>query len=150
MLEMPDPALSQLAWAHAHETIVWASKGHRSRHTFNYDLINSRDPSAQVSSVWRIPSVPRREKRHGCHPTQKPLRLVRRALLASSREGDLVFDPFCGSGTTGVAAKELGRFFAGAEKEDEYAELAARRIGAAVQGEVLREIGGLYPATDSG
>ena len=124
---------------------MWASKGRGSRHTFNYDLINSRDPSAQVSSVWSIPSVPKIEKRHGYHPTQKPLRLVRRAILASSREGDLVFDPFCGSGTSGVASKELGRFFVGAEKEEEYAELAGRRIGAAVRGEVLLELPNLSP-----
>jgi site-specific DNA-methyltransferase (adenine-specific) len=86
--------------------------------------------------------VPRREKRHGYHPTQKPLRLLRRSLLASTKEGDLVFDPFCGSGTSGVAAKELDRFFVGAEKEGEYAELAGRRIGAAVRGGVLRELSG--------
>src|SRR5215203_2440577 len=135
-----DLALSQLVWAHAHETLLWASKGGGSRHTFNYDLINSTDPTAQLSSVWHIPSVPRREKLHGYHPTQKPLRLIRRAILASSREGDLVFDPFCGSGTSGVAAKELGRFFVGAEKEEEYAELAGCRIGAAVRGGVLQEI----------
>jgi site-specific DNA-methyltransferase (adenine-specific) len=143
--EKPDPPPNAIhtAFTHAHETIVWARKEHRSRHTFNYDLINSRDPSAQVSSVWRIPATPRREKRHGYHPTQKPLRLLRRAILASTREGDLVFDPFCGSGTSGVASKELGRFFVGAEKEEEYAELAARRIGAAVRGEVLREIADL-------
>jgi len=133
-------ALSQLAWAHAQETLLWASKG--ARHTFNYDLVNCRDPSAQVSSVWNIPSVPKREKLHGYHPTQKPLRLVRRAVLASSGEGDLVFDPFCRSGTTGVAAKELGRFFVGAEMEREFAELAGRRIGAAVRGEVLRGLPG--------
>jgi DNA methylase len=138
-LEMPDSALSQLAWAHAHETLLWASMAGGSRHTFNYDLINSRDPTSQLSSVWHIPSVPNREKLHGYHPTQKPLRLLRRALLASSREGDLVFDPFCGSGTSGVASKELGRFFVGAEKEEEYAELAARRIGAADRGVVLRD-----------
>jgi site-specific DNA-methyltransferase (adenine-specific) len=139
--EKPDPPPNALhtAFTHAHETLLWARKGHRSRHTFNYDLVNSRDPRAQVSSVWRIPSVPRKEKRHGYHPTQKPLRLVRRAIVASTKEGDLVFDPFCGSGTTGVASKELGRFFVGAEKEGEYAELAERRIGAAVRGEVLRE-----------
>src|ERR671912_418713 len=130
-------ALPQLAWTH--ETLLWAGK-RGSHHTFNYDLINSRNPSAQLSSVWSIPSVPRKEKLHGYHPTQKPLRLVRRAIVASSREGDLVFDPFCGSGTTGVASKELGRFFVGAEKEEEYAELAARRIGAAVRGGVLREL----------
>jgi len=76
----------------------------------------------------------------GYHPTQKPLRLVRRALVASTHEGDLVFDPFCGSGTTGVAAKELGRFFVGAEMEEEYCELAGRRIGAAVRGSLWREI----------
>jgi site-specific DNA-methyltransferase (adenine-specific) len=136
-------ALPQLAWAHAHETLLWASKGGGSRHTFNYDLINSQDPTAQLSSVWNIPSVPKREKLHGYHPTQKPLRLVRRAILASSREGDLVFDPFCGSGTSGVAAKELGRFFVGAEKEEEFAELAGRRIGAAERGKVLRELSDL-------
>jgi site-specific DNA-methyltransferase (adenine-specific) len=130
--------LSQLAWAHAHETLLWASKG--KVHTFNYDLINSPNPGAQVSSVWRIPAVPRREKLHGYHPTQKPLRLVRRTILASTREGDLVFDPFCGSGTTGVAAKELDRFFVGAEMEEEFAELAALRIRAAVRGSILSEI----------
>ena len=65
---------------------------------------------------------------------------IRRAIVASSREGDLVFDPFCGSGTSGVAAKELGRFFVGVEKEEEYAELAGRRIEAAERGRVLREL----------
>jgi site-specific DNA-methyltransferase (adenine-specific) len=65
---------------------------------------------------------------------------LRRAILASSREGDLVFDPFCGSGTSGVASKELGRFFVGAEQEEEYAQLAGRRIEAAERGGVLREI----------
>ena len=93
-----------------------------------------------MSSVWRIPTVSKREKVHGYHPTQKPLRVVRRALLASTREGDLAFDPFCGSGTTAVAAKELNRFFAGAELEEEYAELAGRRIRATVRGSVLRKI----------
>ena len=121
---------------------MWASRGKGARHTFNYDLINSHDPNSQVSSVWRFPSVPMREKRHGRHPTQKPLRLLRRAILASTHQGDLVFDPFCGSGTSGVASKELGRFFVGAEKEEEYAELAGRRIGAAQRGELLREIRG--------
>jgi site-specific DNA-methyltransferase (adenine-specific) len=132
--------LSQLAWAHAHETLLWASKNKGARHTFNYDLINSPDPTSQLSSVWRIPAVPSREKSHGRHPTQKPLRLLRRAILASSREGELLFDPFCGSGTTGVAAKELGRFFVGTEREREYAELAGHRIGAAKRGGILGKI----------
>jgi site-specific DNA-methyltransferase (adenine-specific) len=131
-------ALPQLARAHAHETLLWASKGKGSRHTFNYDLINGPNPTSQVSSVWRIPAVPMGEKSHGRHPTQKPLRLVRRAVLASTAEGDLVFDPFSGSGTTGVAAKELDRFFVGVEMGREYAELAARRIGATERGIVLQ------------
>jgi site-specific DNA-methyltransferase (adenine-specific) len=138
--EKPDPVPNALhtAFTHAHETLIWASKG--KRHTFNYDLINSPDPTGQVSSVWRIQTVPRSEKFHGYHPTQKPLKLVRRTLLASTQEGDLVFDPFCGSGTTAVAAKELDRFFVGAELEEEYCELAGRRIRAAVRGILLREI----------
>jgi site-specific DNA-methyltransferase (adenine-specific) len=133
-------ALSQLACPHAHETLLWASKSRSARHIFNYDLINSPDPTGQLSSVWRIRTVPSSEKLYGYHPTRKPLRLVRRALVASTKEGDLVFDPFCGSGTSGVAAKELGRFFVGAELEEEFAKLAARRIKAAERGGVLHEI----------
>ena len=83
-------------------------------------------------------------------PTQKPLRLLRRAVLASAAEGDLVFDPFCGSGTTGVAAKELGRFFAGTEAEREYAQLAGRRIGAVVRKEELQELSSLPPTPNRG
>ena len=134
--EKPDPPPNAMhtSFTHSHETVIWASKGRGVRHTFNYDLINSPDPKSQVSSVWRIPAVTGREKRHGYHPTQKPLRLVRRALLASTLEGGLVFDPFCGSGTTAVAAKELDRFCVGAELERDYAELAARRVKAAERG----------------
>ncbi len=139
--EKPDPPPNALrtAFTHAHETLLWAGK-RGSRHTFNYDLVNSRNPASQVSSIWRIPPPSQRERLHGRHPTQKPLRLVRRALLASTREGGLVLDPFCGSGTTAVAAKELGRFFVGAELEEGFAELAARRIGATRRGGLLREI----------
>ena len=142
--EKPDPPPNALhtAFTHAHESLLWASKG--KGYTFNYHLINSPDPSAQMSSVWRIPAVPKREKVHGYHPTQKPLRLVRRALLASTCEGDLVFDPFCGSGTTAVAAKELNCFFVGAELERAYAELAARRIRDAARGSLLRKISGQH------
>jgi site-specific DNA-methyltransferase (adenine-specific) len=132
--------LPWLAWAHAHETLIWASKGKRAHHTFNYDLMNAPNPGSQMSSVWRLQPSPKREKLHGYHPTQKPLRLVRRALLASTREGQLAFDPFCGSGTTAVAAKELGRFFVGAELEKEFCELAALRIKDTQWGSVLREI----------
>jgi len=142
--QKPDPPPNALhtTFTHAHETILWASKGNTARHTFNYDLVNSPAPGSQVGSVWRIPAVPRREKLHGHHPTQKPLRLVRRALLACTGVGDLVFDPFSGSGTTAVAAKELDRSFVGAELERGYAELAARRVAGAERGGVLREVSG--------
>jgi site-specific DNA-methyltransferase (adenine-specific) len=143
----PVPNALHTAFTHAHETLIWASKGRGARHTFNYDLINSSHLHSQMSTVWRIPTVPNSEKRLGYHPTQKPLRLVRRALLASTQEGDLVFDPFCGSGTTAVAAKELGRFFVGAELEREFCELAGRRIKAAVRESVLREISERQGAT---
>ena len=132
------PALSQLACTHAHKTLIWASRARGARHTFNYDL------DSQLTSVWRIPTVPRKEKLHGYHPTQKPLRHVRGALLASTREGDLILDPFTGSGTTGVVAKELGLFFVGAELEGEFCELAGRRIEATARGSVLREISGIH------
>ena len=128
--QKPHPVANALhtAFTHAHETLLWASKSRHARYTFNYDLINSPNPSSQVSSIWRIPTVPRHEKLHGHHPTQKPLRLVRRVLLASTHQGNLVFDSFTGSGTTAVAAKELNRAFVGAELEEEFSQLAARRI----------------------
>lgn len=138
----PPPNARHTSFTHSHETLVWASKGKGARHTFNYDLINSREPETQMSSVWRIPAVPKREKRHGYHPTQKPLRLVRRALLASTGEGDLVFDPFSGSGTTAVASKELNRFFIGTELDEGFAELTARRVAGVERGDILREISG--------
>jgi site-specific DNA-methyltransferase (adenine-specific) len=139
----PPPNARQTSFKHAHESLIWASRSRASRHTFNHDLVNlvnGSDPSDQLSSVWRMRAVPRSEKRHGGHPTQKPLRLVRRALLASTAEGELVLDPFAGSGTTAVAAKELGRAFVGAEREEEFAELAARRISAAGRGSTLQRL----------
>ncbi len=137
----PPPSVQHTTFTHAHETLIWASKGTGARRTFNHDPINSPDPASQVSSVWHISTVPKREKLHGYYPTQKPLRLVRRrALLASTARGHLVFDPFTGSGTTAVTAKELNCFFAGAELEGEVARLAARRRTASERGGLLREI----------
>jgi hypothetical protein len=141
----PRSALSQpactLACAHAHKTLIWASKSKGARPTFNYVLVSSlEDPTAQVSSVRRISSVPKVEKLHGYHPTQKPLRSVRRAVLASMEEGNLVFDHYTGSGTTAMA-KELNRAFIGVElEEEELARLAARRIAATQRGSLLREL----------
>lgn len=140
----PPPNHFGTSFRHSHETLVWAVKP-GARHTFDLEAVNEAvnrgmPPDAQVGTVWRIPHVPVEEKRHGRHPTQKPLRLVRRALLATTREGDLVFDPFCGSGTTAVAARELGRSFVGADREREYSEIAGRRIAATEPGVVLQRL----------
>lgn len=92
----PPPNALQTAFTHAHEPLLWASRG--SRHTFNYDLINSPDSASELFSVWRIQTVPKKEKRHGYHPTQKPLRLVRRSLLAPTQERDLGLTLFAALG----------------------------------------------------
>lgn len=137
------PNILHTAFMHSHETVIWAAKEKRTKYKFNYDLINSLNPGRQMSSVWGIHTVPRQEKRHGYHPTQKPLRLLRRILLASTDEGGLVFDPFTGSGTTAVAAKELNRAFVGAELEEEFARLAGARISGATRGSLLRKLDNL-------
>jgi DNA modification methylase len=138
----PDPVPNALhtTFIHTDENLLWASRNRFSRHTFNYDLINSLNPAGQISSVRRIPTVSRHDELFGCHLNQKPLKLVRGALLASTREGELVFDPFVGSGTTTVAAKELlNRVFVGSGLEEEYTRLAARRIRAAKWGSLVGE-----------
>ncbi len=136
----PVPSAQHTTFTHAHEILIWASKNRRSSRTFNYGYINSQNANAQVCSVWCILTGSRREKLQGYHPTQKHLILVRRALLASTREGDLVFDPFVGSGTAAVAAKELNRVFVGAELEEGFAVLAARRVAVTERGSLSREI----------
>lgn len=145
----PPPNHFGTSFRHSHEMLIWAAK-RGARHTFDGAAVNmvagedaGSPPSLRgprLGTVWRIPHVPAGEKRHGRHPTQKPLRLLRRIILATTRPGDLILDPFCGSGTTAVAAKELGRFFVGAEREREYAELAGRRIVATEPGKILERL----------
>ncbi len=84
-----------------------------------------------MRSVWSIPTTPKREKMFGSHPTQKPLELMRRLIALCTNEGDLVLDPFCGSGTTGVACALLGRNFVGIDLDQSFLELAAKRIESA-------------------
>ena len=137
------PNLAGRSFAASHETLIWASVSKKSKHTFNYlemkhgdfsgDTLKNSDK--QMRSVWSIPNTPQREKTLGRHPTQKPLALLERLILACTKPGDLVLDPFAGSGTTGVAAVKLGRSFIGFETEGEYSRLARRRIKAAMNGE---------------
>ena len=123
----PPPNLSCRYFTHATETLIWAAKNAKSRHTFNYSLMKQHAGGKQMKSVWQIPAPDRDEKRFGKHPTQKPVALLERILLSSSREGDLVLDPFMGSGTTAVAALRLRRRTFVVETAEDFAWLATRR-----------------------
>ena len=129
----PPPNLSCRYFTHASETIIWAAKSERSRHAFNYELMKSLNAAKQMKSVWRIATPKREEKMHGKHPTQKPIELLERIVLASSNEGDIVFDPFAGSSTTGVAAIRANRRFVGCELEDQYISLSRDRLAATLE-----------------
>jgi hypothetical protein len=124
----PPPNLSCRYFTHATETIIWAAKNKKSRHTFNYKLMKSANRDKQMKSVWEILPPSREEKRFGKHPTQKPVALLERILLASSNEGDLVLDPFMGGGTTLLTAFRLRRQALGCEIEFQSVELSLRRI----------------------
>jgi site-specific DNA-methyltransferase (adenine-specific) len=124
----PPPNLSCRYFTHATETIIWAARDKKSRHTFNYKLMKQEAGGKQMKSVWQIKPPESWEKKFGKHPTQKPVALLERILLASSNEGDLVLDPFSGSGTTALAALRLRRHALGCELSLDYVSLAVRRI----------------------
>jgi site-specific DNA-methyltransferase (adenine-specific) len=124
--------------------LLWATKapkGSKHRYTFNYDAMRNerpskyekhRTPNRQLKTVWTIAPPGREEKIYGKHPTQKPVALVSRCLRASTNPGDLVLDPFAGSGTTGVTALSLGRRFIGSELDAGFISIATRRLSDAV------------------
>src|SRR5579859_2525056 len=124
----PPPNLSCRYFTHATETIIWAARDKKSRHTFNYKLMKETNRGKQMKSVWEIKPPETWEKRFGKHPTQKPLALLERILLASSHEGDLVLDPFSGSGTTALAALRLRREAIALELSYEYLALTLKRL----------------------
>ena len=124
----PPPNLSCRYFTHATETIIWAAKNAKSRHAFNYQRMKEINRGKQMKSVWEIKPPEAWEKRFGKHPTQKPLALLERILLASSNEGDMVLDPFCGSGTTLFAALRLRRGAAGCELSADFLRLGLRRL----------------------
>ena len=124
----PPPNLSCRYFTHATETLLWAKKHKKARHTYHYELMRAENHGKQMKSVWHIAPPPRAEKQYGKHPTQKPLALVERCIRAASNPDDLIFDPFMGSGTTGVAALRHGRRFCGCERDSTYYELANKRL----------------------
>jgi modification methylase len=130
----PMPNFRGRRFTNAHETVIWAAKSAGAKnYTFNYELLKAGNEDCQVRSDWFLPictGAERLKESSGrkVHPTQKPEALLSRILLAATNKGDVVLDPFFGSGTTGAVAKRLGRFFIGIEREASYASAAKARI----------------------
>lgn len=128
----PMPNFRGVRFTNAHETLIWAAKSRNARYTFHYQAMKSLNDDLQMRSDWTLPicSGSERIKRNGkkAHSTQKPEALLYRVILASSEAGDVVLDPFFGSGTTGAVAKKLQRRWIGIERDPEYARIAQERI----------------------
>ena len=121
------PTLSRNYFNFTTEYIVWARKNEKISHFFNCDLMEQLNGGVRMSDVWRIPFLSSWELKCGKHPTQKPLRLLNRIILASTHEGDTILDPFAGSCTTGIAANLLGRNFIGIDQDADYLMYGIRR-----------------------
>ena len=123
----PPPNLACRCFTHSTETVLWAKKL-KGKHLFNYELMKKINGGKQMKDVWTGSLTPISEKKYGTHPTQKPIYLLERIIKASTQEGDLVLDPFCGSSTTGVACKSLKRKYIGIDNCPDYIELSKRRL----------------------
>jgi site-specific DNA-methyltransferase (adenine-specific) len=130
----PMPQMRGVRFANAHETLLWAKKSRKARYTFNYHAMKELNDGKQMRSDWLIPicSGAERIKMDGkkAHSTQKPEALLYRVIVSSSKPGDVVLDPFFGSGTTGAVAKRLHRHWIGIERDPFYVDVATRRIEA--------------------
>ena len=124
----PPPNISCRAFVHSTETILWAKKDIKKvKYKFNYELMKKLNNGKQMKDVWETSLTKQSEKKCGKHPTQKPIELLEKIILGSTDEGDLILDPFNGSGTTGIVASKLNRKYIGIEKEKEYLDLTIRR-----------------------
>jgi modification methylase len=131
----PMPNFRGRRFTNAHETLIWAARDRETRYTFNYEALKAGNEDVQMRSDWTIPLCTGEERlKDGTgrklHPTQKPEALVARAILSASKPGDVVLDPFFGTGTTGAAARRLGRHYVGIERDATYAARAEARIAA--------------------
>ena len=125
----PPPNMSCRCFTHSTETLIWAKKSDKkTKHMFNYELMKEINGGKQMKDVWTGALTPFSEKRFGKHPTQKPVYLLERILLASTAEEDVVLDPFCGSSTTGIACKHLKRNYIGIDNNEEYLQLSIKRM----------------------
>jgi site-specific DNA-methyltransferase (adenine-specific) len=124
---IPPPNLCCRYFTHSTELILWAARDARSKHCFDYPAMKAENGGKQMQNLWAIVPPKKAEKRFGKHPTQKPLALLDRIVRAASRPGDLVLDPFSGSGTTGVASARAGRRYVGVELDAEHLSQSVRR-----------------------
>ena len=129
----PMPNFRGRRFTNAHETMIWAAKHPKQSYTFNYEAMKALNDELQMRSDWTLPICSGRERLKGAdgqkaHSTQKPESLLHRVVVASTKPGDLILDPFFGSGTTGAVARRLGRRFIGIERDPGYAALARARI----------------------
>lgn len=123
----PPPNISCRYFTYSTEFIIWARKEVKVPHYYNYELMKKLNDGKQMTDVWRLPAIARWEKSCGKHPTQKPLALLTRIILASTKPGAWILDPFSGSSTTGIAANLVGRRFLGIEKEKAYLDMSIAR-----------------------
>ncbi len=123
----PPPNISCRFFTYSTEFIIWARKCPKVPHKYNYELMKAINDGKQMTDVWRLPAIGRWEKSCGKHPTQKPLSLLTRIILASTDEHDWILDPFAGSSTTGIAASLCGRRFLGVEQEQKFVSLGKAR-----------------------
>lgn len=123
----PPPNISCRYFTYSTEFIIWARRSEKKAHYFNYGLMKHINGGKQMSDVWHLPAIARWEKSCGKHPTQKPLALLARIVMASTQQGEWILDPFCGSSTTGIASNLLGRRFLGIDKEEKYVEMSKNR-----------------------
>ncbi|MBE3066425.1 MAG: site-specific DNA-methyltransferase, partial [Chloroflexi bacterium] len=130
----PMPNFRGVRFTNAHETLIWAQKIKGAKYTFNHHAMKSLNDDLQMRSDWTLPLCTGKERLRvdgaKVHSTQKPEALLYRVLLSSTNPGDLVLDPFFGSGTTGAVAKKLGRHFIGIERDESYIKIALERIAA--------------------
>lgn len=123
----PPPNISCRYFTYSTEFVIWARKSKKFPHYFNYEVMKELNDGKQMTDVWRLPAIARWEKSCGKHPTQKPLALLTRIILASTKPNAWILDPFAGSSTTGIAANLLGRRFLGIEKERQFVEMGVAR-----------------------
>ena len=123
----PPPNISCRYFTYSTEFIIWARKSEKKPHYFNYALMKQINGDKQMTDVWHLPAIARWEKSCGKHPTQKPLALLARIIMASTQPGEWVLDPFCGSSTTGIAANLLDRRYLGIEQDEKYIEISKNR-----------------------